>query len=639
VLLSGIYGNPYICILTVIRFIHFYFMRRAIPGLILTFLFLFTVVAEMYPQKHGKEKVDSVLNQLAIHKTDDTAKVTLYGTIAFEYYTIDPKSGISYGEKGIALAEQLSYRKGLTLCLISTGVCYWATSNFPKALEVLLKALKIAEEDRDKTGIARASTNIGSIYADQESYAKALEYYFKALKISQELGDKRGIARKMGNIGTIYKEISPPDHQKALEYYNKALQYYEEIGEKRGTAVTLENISWVYSDQGQYKQAIKLLNKALPIVEEIGESRWKMYYYGTIGETYYNMATDTSVKYRKTLSTLSHNEKEQDLNQALGYLIKAAETAREIKASKQLIGWYTDMSNAYRELGNWQSAYHYTTLSHALNDTVFTQEKNVKIANLEARRETELKEKEIELQKTRLEKNNIQMIALAGALVGLAIIILLIYRSRRKSEKLLRSMLPAKIARRLKKKEKPIADMFENAAVVFIDIVDFTGFAKDKDPHKVVEALTDFFRSMDELADKYGMEKIKTIGDCYMAVSGVPEPHSNSIENAARFALECRSRMRSYKTRDGESIQVRIGIDAGQLVAGVIGEIRFSYDLWGDIVNTASRMEALGVAGEIQVTESVVKRLHGKFSTQERGELEVKGKGKMKTWLLTGNGI
>jgi class 3 adenylate cyclase/tetratricopeptide (TPR) repeat protein len=518
-------------------------MKRTLRLSLCLILFLVLSVSPGFTAKQGKEKVDSLLDRLAIHKTDDTAKIALYRDIA-------------------------------------------------------------------------------------------LEYYFKALKISEEIGDKKGIARKLGNIGTIYKEQKIPDYQKALEYYVNALKYYEETGEKRGIAVTLENISWVYSDQHQYKKAIAGLNRALQIVEEIGEPRWIMYYYGTIGEAYYNMAADTSLKYRKTLNSLSKNEKAQLLSQSLVYLLKAVETGKQIEAPKQMIDWYKYISNANKELGNWQSAYIYSVLSDKLYYDVFTQEKDLKIANLEAKRETELKQKEIELQKTRLEKARLQLISVAGGFLGLIIIVLLIYLSRRKSERLLRNILPAKIVRRLKKKEKPIADMFENAAVVFADIVDFTGFSKDKDPHQVIEVLTDIFGRMDALSDKFGLEKIKTIGDCYMAASGLPVPVHNSVENVARFAIACRDMMRDYKTNDGQSINIRIGMDSGQVIAGVIGEKRFSYDLWGDIVNTASRMEALGIEGEIQVTENVAKRLQGKFITRERGEQDVKGKGKMKTWLL-----
>jgi class 3 adenylate cyclase len=128
--------------------------------------------------------------------------------------------------------------------------------------------------------------------------------------------------------------------------------------------------------------------------------------------------------------------------------------------------------------------------------------------------------------------------------------------------------------------------------------------------------------------------KEKTIGDRYMAVCGLPEPNADSVSVAAAFAIEVRDQMRAYYTRDGKQIRIRIGIDAGPVVAGIIGNRKFSYDLWGDAVNTASRMESLGIEGEIQVTENVHNRLEGRFSMTYRGEIEVKGKGVMKTWLL-----
>jgi len=610
-------------------------MKKIVLMTLFSGLFFLCTISEVLSQKQGKEKVDSLIERLDHYKADDSLKVDLYRDISFEYYGIDPGKGIEYGEKGVALAEKLNYRNGIIFCLISTGVCNWASSNFPKALDLLFKALRIAEATGNKIAIAKATGNIGNIYADQKNYTRALEYYKKALAISEELNDTKGMARKLGNIGTIYKEMIPPDQPMALEYYFKALKLYEQIGEIRGILVTIENISWVYSDQSKYKEAIAYLGKAKEFIDKTGELRWVMYYYGTTGEAYYKLATDTTAKYRKTLNSLSKKEREKSLSLSLGYLLKAIATAKQIKAEKQMIDWYGDISEAYKDLGNWEPAFKYADSSNRLFYQVFTVENKIKIETLDAKRETEVKEKEIALQQVRLDKANIQRVAGAVGLILLIIIILVIYLARRKSESLLLNMLPAKIARRLKKKEKPIADMFENAAVVFIDIVDFTGFAKDKDPHSIIEMLTDFFGRIDELSDIFGMEKIKTIGDSYMAVSGVPEPSADSIGNAARFAIRCRDMMKEYKTPDGQKISVRIGIDAGQVIAGVIGEKRFSYDLWGDVVNTASRMEALGVEGEIQITERFVKKLDGTFTTRERGEIEVKGQGLMKTWILS----
>ena len=167
-------------------------MRKYLCFCLWLLLFVLISISPGFAAKQGKEKVDSLLGRLAIHKTDDTAKIALYRDIAFEYYGIDPKIGNSIWRKRDRISEQLNYRKGLIFCLISTGVCYWASSNFPKALELLLKALKIAEEEGNRTGISKACANIGSVYADEKDYTKALEYYFKALKISRKWAIKEG---------------------------------------------------------------------------------------------------------------------------------------------------------------------------------------------------------------------------------------------------------------------------------------------------------------------------------------------------------------------------------------------------------------------------------------------------------------
>ncbi len=600
----------------------------------LLFVFILVNSTDCYSQTAGKERVDSLLLRLAQHQTEDTVMVNLYFKIAYEYYLTDSRKGIEFGTKGAALAEKLNYPHGLVFCLISTGACYWAVADYPPALEVLLRALTLAEKTGDKNGIARASGNLGNVYAERTNYPKALEFYNKALAISAEQKDKRGIARNLGNIGTIYKEQMI--YEKALEYYFNALKNYEAVGEKRGIAVTLANIGWVYSDQSKYLDALVHFSRSLKIAQKAGERRFIMFDYGNMGEVYYKMATDTGEAYRSTLNSLPDKKKKAYLYLCLDYSGKAVQIAKEINASKQLIGWYLNLSQAYKRLENWEKACLYTELSYITKDSVYTQENNTQMTKLDAKRDNEIKEKERLLQNARLEKANIQRIALAGGLLGLIIIILIIYQSRRKSERLLLNMLPVKIARRLKNKEKPIADRFDNAAIVFIDIVGFTNFSSDKTPEYLVEVLTDFFTRMDALSDKHGMEKIKTIGDRYMAVCGLPEPNPESIECAARFALESREVMRQYQTRDGQNIRVRIGIDAGVVVAGIIGEKRFSYDLWGDAVNTASRMESLGLEGEVQISDCVRQKLGGTFITVERGEIEVKGKGLMKTWLLVG---
>lgn len=206
---------------------------------------------------------------------------------------------------------------------------------------------------------------------------------------------------------------------------------------------------------------------------------------------------------------------------------------------------------------------------------------------------------------------------------------------RARSERLLLNVLPASIAGRLKDGERTIADAGE-ATVVFADLAGFTAFARRRDPDRVVALLNEVFTRLDGLADRFGLEKIKTIGDAYMAVAGVPTPRADHAAVAAELALAILETEPTGPGEQAEALAMRVGIDTGPVVAGVIGQHRFSYDLWGDTVNTASRMESTGVSGRIQVTDRVVATLEDRYVFEPRGEMEVKGKGTMRTWFLLG---
>jgi class 3 adenylate cyclase len=197
---------------------------------------------------------------------------------------------------------------------------------------------------------------------------------------------------------------------------------------------------------------------------------------------------------------------------------------------------------------------------------------------------------------------------------------------RERSERLLLNVLPAPIAERLKTSVGPIADHAE-ATILFADIAGFTAMSAAMPAGELVEMLNGVFTDFDQLARELGVEKIKTIGDAYMAVAGLPEPAPDHVERIAELALAMQSR---------SALPIRIGIDTGEVVAGVIGESKFIYDLWGDAVTTASRMESHGLPGAIQVTERVRDRLADDYRLVERGEIDVKGRGPMRTWLLEG---
>ncbi|MDY6938572.1 MAG: adenylate/guanylate cyclase domain-containing protein [Cyanobacteriota bacterium] len=204
-----------------------------------------------------------------------------------------------------------------------------------------------------------------------------------------------------------------------------------------------------------------------------------------------------------------------------------------------------------------------------------------------------------------------------------------------KSEALLLNILPKAIAGRLKQSQDAIAEQFEEVTILFADIVGFTPLSARLQPVELVGLLNHVFSNFDRLAEKYGLEKIKTIGDAYMVVGGLPVPRPDAADAIANMALEMLETVRLARLQLGESFQIRIGINTGTVVAGVIGLKKFIYDLWGDAVNVASRMESSGEAGKIQVTHATYKRLHDRYHLQRRGEIAVKGKGSMTTyWLL-----
>jgi adenylate cyclase len=202
---------------------------------------------------------------------------------------------------------------------------------------------------------------------------------------------------------------------------------------------------------------------------------------------------------------------------------------------------------------------------------------------------------------------------------------------REKSEALLLNVLPRAIADRLKLGPQGIADHFPEASILFADVVDFTPLAQRLSPTEMVGILNQLFTEFDALVERHGLEKIKTIGDCYMAAAGVPSPRPDHACTAAHAALEMRDAVTEHA-----GVRLRIGINSGPVVAGVIGAKRFLYDLWGDAVNTASRMESHGTPGEIQITRATYELVKDEFVCRPRGTIDVKGLGPMETWYLVG---
>ncbi|TAE27890.1 MAG: response regulator [Candidatus Kapaibacterium sp.] len=212
---------------------------------------------------------------------------------------------------------------------------------------------------------------------------------------------------------------------------------------------------------------------------------------------------------------------------------------------------------------------------------------------------------------------------------------LLLDAEKRRAEQLLLNILPASIADRLQNGERQIADRFDDATVLFADVTNFTPLSETYSAEEIVGLLNRLFSAFDALADKYGVEKIKTMGDSYMAACGIPLQRPDHAAASAHMAIEMLQSLATLNQESGNSLNIRIGLHCGPVVAGVIGVKKFIYDLWGDTVNIASRMESHGEAGKIHVSEAIYTKLKDTFRFEDRGMVEVKGKGSMKTYFLT----
>lgn len=638
----------------------------------LIFLFIAFIALPVIPQFKGTDIIDSLSSVLS-KSTKDTNRVNLLNTLAENYYSINPDSGIKYALQSVKLSKEIKWEYGLANAysflginnsvkgnyddalenfkssleiykeledtdgiskqLGYLGIVNMNLSNFTSALDYYQQALKLDKEEGNTIRVAKQLGNIGIVYTNLNDYKKAMEYNKRALKISEEVGDKISISRQLGSIALNYTHLK--NYKKALDYYQRALQIDEEENNHKGVAIKLGNIGILFLDSNNYKEANKYFVKALKKNEDMGSVRGVAINLSNLSEFHYRLTQDSIInnpKYNKEGLNLN---KRFNMNKALEYGTQAEKLGSEIGAKRQLIEIYHILDKANESIGNYEIAYNYQTKWVTLKDSIFSIEKTTEIANLESNKENEIKAKELKVKDLEIQRKDNEQTAMIVGLIAFMIVLIIIVLQRRKSEKLLLNILPYKIAKRLKRNEKNIADRFENVSIIFVDIVGFTTYSRETEPEQIVTALNDIFTRFDMLSFKHGLEKIKTIGDCYMAVAGLPEPNQNHAHSTALFAMEAKDIMHNYVTPDGKKLQFRIGVDSGPVVAGVIGESKFSYDLWGDAVNMASRMESTGLPNEIQVTGNFLKLIEGKgIKFKERGVVDIKGKGMITTYLL-----
>ena len=521
---------------------------------------------------------------------------------------------LEYLEKCLKISEEINDKSNIGIVLCHIGTVYYNLSNYPKALEAHEKAIKYDEVVGNNDEIQLNLSDIGDIYFDISDFTKAKENYEKALKFSEDADDKKAVADNLAKIGDFYSKLL--NFPKALEYYERALKIANEIKNKDGICTKLGKIANIYCSLTKYPKALEYYEKALKIAGETGHITSKFVLQKDLGYLYLSMALDK-------IKPVSAEAKKENLRLALNNTLTALRGFLENKQVNFQRQCEEQLSDIYAAQGDYKSSLLSFKKAQILKDSIFSLENKKKMANIEIKKDLEFKDKELRLQakenellkqknvsqNLELKTKNYQLFGALFGILSLFLIAFTIFRERKKSEDLLLNILPAKIAHRLKKKEHPIADHFDEASIVFIDMVDFTRKSADASAKRVVEVLNILYSKLDFLSKKHGLEKIKTIGDCYMAAAGIPETDPDNVIKAAKFSIEAMQLLKNYNTGDGTLLNFRCGMDCGPVVAGVIGDHKFIYDIWGDTVNSASRMEDSGEPGRIQVTERFKEKL------------------------------
>ncbi len=530
--------------------------------------------------------------------------------------------------------ERLDMKQNVARASGNIGSVYMRMSDYPTALEYLQDAAKILEELEAYSQVAIINGNIGNLYMSIGDNTHALEYMSRALGMMDTLGMKADAIRIRGNIGIIYKNLG--DYELAMGYYTSALAGCEQTGMRVIAARTKGNIGTLYGLMSDHLGALEYILAAMSIHDELGLRSEAASFRLNAGKEYMHLGDyersheflhtavqaleELDAKATLPIGLCSLGElyahpanTSRDEAKAEEYYRRAVAVATEMGSKHDLMNVHRSYAQLLERQHRWEEAFLQYKQFHTMERAVLSEEATKEARQLESRRKVEEAERDRQLKLARFQGQ----------------------------EKILHNILPAQIAERMLDGESRIADAHQQVSIFFSDIIGFTHLSQHISAGELVSLLNDICVEYDRIARRHGIEKIKTIGDAYMAVCGAPMPQENHAERAALFALDIAEFMKKYHTPTGEQITIRIGLHTGSAVAGVIGENKFAYDLWGDAVNTASRMESHGEAGKIHVSEDFIRALSvsspasvSSFHLHKRGEMDIKGKGKMTTYFL-----
>lgn len=554
----------------------------------------------------------------------DSLQLQLLRELAFnELQNLD--RGLGYADELVKLSQEKGDLIYLYRGYLQKGRISRLKGNLTVAMTALFNSVKAAQEANYPEGVGGAYITIADIYSANGNSNNAILYYNKAIEILRTTPDSITLATAFSNAGDEY--FNKKAYDSALYYFDESGRIFQQTNYRIGTAYNLGNKGMVYAELGRNDLAETNINEAIAILQEL--------------QDFYPIAV-----YLTYMSDIYLSKK--DNTTALKYAQRSLELAKGYGLKEQISNANLLLSKLYEQFGNASESLKYYKDYVTYRDSVRNIEAVQQLAN--QRTDFEVAQKQIEVD---LQTRNRQIIVVA-ATIALFLISLLafgLYRrylfirttnkiieeERERSERLLLNILPEQTARELKERGVVQAKKFESVTVLFTDFKDFTRSAEFIEPELLVKSIDYYFKAFDQITLRHGLEKIKTIGDAYMCACGLPDNNNNHCRNtilAAREMINVVNQKLQAKD-DLVHFEVRIGVHTGPVVAGIVGDTKWQYDIWGDTVNIASRMETNSVPGRINLSETTYQQIKDEFPCEYRGIIEVKHRSPLKMYFLS----
>ena len=562
---------------------------------------------------------DSLALIYAREELKDTAQLELLRHLAFNE-SKNIELGLRYAEELIELSTESNNHLYLYRGYLQKGNKLRLMGDLEKALDAYFKCAEAARKANYLTGEASAYGVIADIYSVSKNHTNAKLYYQRAITYLRKTSDSIALASAILNAGDDY--LNHQIFDSAFSNFKEAEIIFDRVNYPIGKAYALGNLGMVYSNQGYNALAEQNINAAIRILEEL--------------EDYYPICV-----YLISMSDIYRQKGDQ--SKAQSYAQRSLTLARQYQLKEQITQANLTLSELAEMAGKSAVALQYykehILYRDSLNDINTVQ----KLADLRTNFEVAQKQSEVDLLQQG--KRN-QQIIVSSLIIILALSIILlgtlfwyyrtIAREKKRSESLLLNILPAETALELKQKGHVDAVKFDKVTVLFTDFVEFSKSAESTAPEHLVKSIHFYFKGFDEITTKYGLEKIKTIGDAYMCASGIP---ANSYSGAREVSLAARDMVDFVqKTRENHPeimpFELRLGAHTGQVVAGIAGIKKWQYDIWGDTVNIASRMESNSTPGRLNLSHTTYEEVNEEFRCTFRGEIEVKNLGLMRMYYL-----